>query len=938
MELKEKVEKLFLNYVGENYSRQNILSTIYEYDKAICEAQIKTIQGCRVNTATKTGSWLIINKKSQKYYKEFLKIYEKNKVKDKLHLIWGHSMFSWKVGDKIIFHPLFVTPIEITFDSIHSDLIFKPSHSTFMNIDIFNEMNLVPKDEILKLKSKFDNDCVDPRKIENVEDYIYSLLCIIDRNSINHIELQKSILHMKNILLSDINTLEYPVVYDVPVLLFEDNHRNSIEKNIDFIMEDLHKGLPLPKIIETLVDESLQQEEYLEIIENSDFDNIGKMIISKGIDFLSENKRVLIAKSLTNKEALTSLIPQEIKSLCFDVLDVDDNFEGKIKSKIRSISKKLRKTCEYEENIEKLQKELDECSNRQANLKEIIERRKNEENEKVIEIEAWVRDNEIKYGYINDEVSENENQPLTEDEMNRLLLLLSRTNKNDMYRINETKIIIDKLPSCKEICTDISEFKEHGVKYKEYKNSLKDWHISHKRRCNIDNILPILKEAKCKLKSIEGTYLEKVMSEYLSNRLAEDNIKKLSIFYHKNIINVITITKELSNHVIEVNVDNNWDEFEKNIDDIYDELCDKNTIGRLFEITHRKSLHAIDKCRIDGKTIKTFEQVVLLKLYVERIEIVKEIANYWNSIMKTYSNCEVDYSYEESIKLQNTVDMIDIIINWDELYNNKILALLRDFDIPKGINLHNSSGVDYLTDRINNIKFIDKYEELKAHIYVLKKIISQYKSLDELYEGIEAFDEEKIKAFYIDIERLKNIAPRIEEINSLIHKIERICPNFTQRLLQEDKNKIISKYSKWNTAWKWSQWKSRIDKISKVDINELKIEIDNERKKEEKLGTDIKMQKILYYAALRIRNNNNAEKISLWAMPIDKIVECGKRTDDMFDVIIIEGEKKWAAYALCAIFRAKKAVIIGDIGDTIFDNIRKRAVLSDEIDFQRKIT
>lgn len=923
MELKEKVEKLFSNYSYENYNRKNALRTIYEYDKAICEAQIKTMQGCRVNTTTKTDSWLIINKKSQKYYNEFLKIYQKSKTKSDFQLLWGHSMLSWKVGDKIIFHPLFITPIEINFDSINSDLLFKPSYKTYMDIELFNEMDSVSKDEILKLKLKFDNECIDPRKIENVEDYIYKLLCIIDRNSIKHIEIQNSILHMKNILLSDINNLEYPVVYDVPVLLFENNHKDSLEKNIALVMDDINKGLPLPKTIETLIDDSLQKGNYIETIENNEPYNKYKMIISKGLDFLSDNNRVLIAKSLTNKEALNDLMPEEIKPLCFDILDVDNNFEGKIRRKVISIGKKIKKPCEYEESIEELQNQLNECKSRQVNLKQVIDRRRNEENEKVIEIEGWVRDNEIKYGYINDEISENQNQPITEDEMNRLLLLLSRTNKNDMYRINETKIIIDKLPSSNEICSDIAEFKEHGMKYKEYKNSLKDWHISNKRKCDIHNILPILEDARCKLRSIEGTYLEKVMSEYISNRLVEDNIKKLSMFYHKTIINIIAITKELSSHEIEVSIDNDWNEFQNELDYIYDELCDKDNIGKLFKITHRKSLKIIDKCRIDGKTIKTFEQVMLLILYIQRVEMVKEIADYWNDIMQSYSNCKIDYSYEEIIKLKSTVDLIDTIINWDELYDNKILALLRDFDIPEGLNLHNSIGVDYLIERINNIKFIDRYEELKAYICVLKKIISQYKSLNELYEGVERLDEERIKAFYIDAQRLKNIAPRVEEIDNLIKKIEVLCPNFTRKLLQEDRNIIISKYTKWNTAWKWSQWKSRIDKISKVDINKLKIEIDKEKQIEEDIKTDMKLQKVLYYAALRMRNTNNAQKISLWYVPIDKIVECAKRIDDMFDVIIVNMEDKCEAYTLCAMFKAKKAVIIGGVENTIFCDISK---------------
>lgn len=954
MESTYKIKQLFSYLSEEKDEKKDIIKNISDYDRLIYEFDIKSKNGCKVNKTLKSGRWLIISKKSQKYYKGFYKLSEEIKKKDHLKIMWGHSMIAWKNKSQVIMHPVFVTPMQIEIDSVHSQIILKPCGNTEFDAELFYGLGAENTEKIVNLKKQFESVRIDPRKTERIEEVIYNLLSIISKN--NNMEIQKNIFHMKNMTSSDIVFSEFPVVYDIPVIFLKENKTVMLKNSMDEIAKDIDDGCTIPEIIKIIADnndcslqeskvpflpiqteldykkisESLKQNCGI-IIENKDIQSRNIIIYNIICELLLQGKKILVTEGDgdSGEKSILSLIPEEIRPLCINISKDNMASLNSVKSKIRAISKNILKPDEYKSKIENLENELELNKKKKTELYGIIRRRRCEQNQKVIEITRWVKENEYRYGYIEDVISPDAKSPITQEEMDRLLYILKRTSKNDFYRINEVGTILDKFPSCNEICSKISDFKILAKNYDTYKQSLINWNIPPQNKCRYDRLLQVLEAAREQLSSIEGSYLHNVMKDYYSDAFKEEKIRNLSSRYHAGIIKIKAIKKELSLHEIILPKVTDWNKFEEDFDLVYDELCKKDSIGRIFKFVHRKCLYITCECKIDGQPISCFEDMALIKLFFEKNEICEELSELWNSTMKEYGEEKISSNSEEIIGMKDTIDKIDAIINWNEMYVDKIKAMLGSIDIPQGIDWKKLQHIDYMIDCIKNIKFINRYKELDTYIDVFKKYIIKYKSMLQFYNAVNELNTDKIKDFYIDVVRLKSIKSRVQEANYILKKISKVCPIFAHKLITEDRNKIVNKYVKWNTAWKWSEWNSRLHDIFEKSIDKLEAEVKEAEEKEKLLLKDILSQKTWYNASLK-NCQGKKDLFCLCIVPVYKVIEYSHIMKRPFDAVIINENSDYEAFELCALMKAEKAVIIGDVRNTMFENLGIKALPEDD--------
>lgn len=962
MEGTYKIKQLFSYLPEKENEKKYAVKNISDYDRLIYEFDIKSVIGCKVNTTLKNDKWLVISKKCRKYYKEFYKLSEEIKNKNDLKIMWGHSMLAWKNKSQAIMHPVFVTPMEITTDSLHSQIILRPCANTEFNAELFCEPDAQYMEKIINLKKEFESGKIDPRKTERVEETIYKLLDIISKN--NNMEIQKRIFHMKNMTASDIILSEYPAVYDVPVIFLREDKTAILKNNVNNIINDIDKGCIIPEIIKIMADDDYDLQEsklsFLKIkpefdykkvpailkencsvvIEDKDIQSKNLIIYNIICESLLQNKKILVIESErgSSKDSILNLISEEIKPLCINALQGGILSSSSIKGRMRrTIGKNILKPDEYKTKVKEFENELEIVRKRECELRDIIRKRKCEQSQKVIKIAQWVKENQYRYGYIEDAISPDAEPPVTEQEMDRLLCILKRTSKNDFYRINEAGAVLDELPCCDEICSKISDFKVLAENYDKYKQSLVNWNIPPQNKCRYDRMLEVLEEAKKQLSSIEGSYLHNVMKDYYSDISKEESIRSLSSSYHSGIIRIEAIEKELSLHKVTLPQNTGSDKFQKDFDLVYDELCRKNSISRIFKFVHKKCLYIIYECKIDGEPINCFEDIVLIKLLFEEKEICEELSELWNNTMKGYTEGKAGSSSEEIIGMRDAIDKIDTIMNWDKIYTDKIKAMLGSIDIPEGMNWKKLRDVDYMINCIKSIKSLNKYEELEVYINVLKKNIVKYKSMVQLYNAIDKLDTEMIKGLYIDVERLKSIKPRVQEANYILGKIRRVCPIFAHKLIAEDKNKIANRCIKWNTVWKWSEWNSRLHGMFEKDVDKLEAELAEEEKKERILLQDILSQKVWYNVSLQ---NCQGEKdlFCLCIVPAYKAAEYSKIMKKNFDMVIINENPDYEAFELCALMKAEKSVIIGDFDGTVFENLSNRVLMQDSSELKRNVT
>jgi len=187
-----------------------------------------------------------------------------------------------------------------------------------------------------------------------------------------------------------------------------------------------------------------------------------------------------------------------------------------------------------------------------------------------------------------------------------------------------------------------------------------------------------------------------------------------------------------------------------------------------------------------------------------------------------------------------------------------------------------------------------------------------------------------------------------KELKLLAAKLEKIAPKWTKSILRKGEGRPLIPPDDWFLAWEWKRVDNLLKRFHTGETPEQTEEkIQFEKEKEKRLISELVSKKVWYeqikkvteeqkasltawfQAIKRIKKGtgkyadrwrkvarkemtNAKDAIPVWIMPIDKVIENLRPYPNQFDVIIIDESSQCDIFALTALYRAKKAVIVGD--------------------------
>jgi superfamily I DNA and/or RNA helicase len=151
----------------------------------------------------------------------------------------------------------------------------------------------------------------------------------------------------------------------------------------------------------------------------------------------------------------------------------------------------------------------------------------------------------------------------------------------------------------------------------------------------------------------------------------------------------------------------------------------------------------------------------------------------------------------------------------------------------------------------------------------------------------------------------------------------------------------------WEKAWKWTKWNNILCEIQEVDLEALEKNIAQQKIKEKyiikelvskkswlnqiertteaqkrslftwmeaikRIGKGTGTQAVKYRKIAQKEMENCKDVIPVWIMPINRVMENLKLTDNLFDVVIVDESSQSDISAITVLMRAKKAIIVGD--------------------------
>lgn len=986
MDTKTKVKELFSYLLSVKNMDEEVMRNINQYDKLYWKEEFENKDGVFLYN-DEGEEWLEVGKENKKLYDSFFQLYlliQKNS--ENMEIVWGNHILAWNNEDKKILHPIFTTKMELSFDAENGKFLLKPyDNRTIMELDMLGGMNIPNLDKIIEIKNEFENGFVDVRNIGNVKEVLYKIVHYLSSEINPEGEIKEKIEGSNAIKLT-----AYPAFYEASLIIVRKTDSRLWNKELSNIIEAIDLGyhipLPIKSLVETekIEESDTENEEWKSVGENLLFplpaneeqkevvqklcDNFGVVvqgppgtgkshtIVNLICHLLAHGKRVLVTSQTGRAlKVLSDKVPEEIRPLCMSLLGDDTKALKNLDDSVRKITENLSLNPEdINKEVIPLKKELSDCRIKQEKLYEKIKEAESIETKKLnikgevytlMEIAKWVRKNENELNWIEDEISMDRDCPINDQQFAHFIYLLNSVNNKDINKVNSALKIFSELPQCDEVCSTVQDYTELEKEYSKNKENIKGWSLPYDEKVDYDKVINLLDKAEDRMDFIEKSWLKDLMICYYSSEVERPEIKHLYVKSSEYIRRLSDIQSRVVSHKINICENKDFDKFRDDFTNIYSHIKSSGKINKLYKTFHRKYRYIFKECSVDKDSIEYGEQAEILKAYLDKKDIEKELMELWNSTVKKFNGEEIkEFNADTFVKIEREIRNLGEVVNWNINYRSKIVDSLGEITFLNNIDWYKKDTYSYLKRGILSIRNIKNYDKEKAYISGITKMCRNTYGIDCLTDGIDKRDTQKIKKAYGEILRLKELIPAVKEINVFKNKLEAAAPLFTSKLLKSSKRESYKNISK---AWKWKQMNGFLKKAHNLRTDILEKNIENEKIREKVLIKEIVAKKAWYN---QIVNTTDVQKRSLyawlqavkrigkgrskfalkyismaqremekckdcipvWIMPLNKVIENIKLNKNLFDVVIFDESSQSDIFGLSALIRGKRAVIVGD--------------------------
>ncbi|MDP4145574.1 MAG: AAA domain-containing protein [Bacillota bacterium] len=671
---------------------------------------------------------------------------------------------------------------------------------------------------------------------------------------------------------------------------------------------------------------------------------------------LAHGKRVLVTSQTGRAlRVLSDKIPEEIRPLCISILGDDTRSFKELDESVRKITENLIiNPEELNREVSILKEQLDYCRNKQKELYEQLKDAERIENKKLnhkgkfyklTEIAKWVKEHEENCSWVEDNINHELDCPLTEQQFISMMYKLSLASSSDIKKIGNIKSVLRELPTSDELCLMLDSYESLGKEYSSLEENIVGWSIPYDEKKDYSEVVELLDKAEKQMEQIENSWLGNIMDCYYSSEIVRPVIKHLYMRAKNYIEDIADMQRRLTVHKIVVPDNVDIYKFKKDFEIIYDTIKKKHKLGKMFKMVHNESEYILNGCLVDGESIKSREQSEVIKIYVDKTLLENELKSLWNLTTKEYGAEEIkELDVNTIVRLEHDVKTLGTIIDWNINYKAKIINTFGEIAFFNKIDWYCKGTYGYLRKGITSIEHINEYKKCAAYIENVRKLANSVSGIEYLAEAVKLKDKEKIKEVYKEIVRLKQLVPVIDEIYVFLNKLRKYAPETADKIVNDENRE---KYKDITKAWKWKQFNALLQRAHNVRPEIMEKAIEDEKEKERILTKEIvakqawynqivnttDLQKRSLYAWMqavkrigkgtgkfagkyRSMAQREMEKckdsIPVWIMPLNRVIENIKLNSNLFDVVIFDESSQSDIFGLCALFRGKRAVIVGD--------------------------
>ncbi len=378
-------------------------------------------------------------------------------------------------------------------------------------------------------------------------------------------------------------------------------------------------------------------------------------------------------------------------------------------------------------------------------------------------------------------------------------------------------------------------------------------------------------------------------------------------------------------------------------------------------ISGREFSQLIRESSVDGMPIRELADVDLLLLAVEHAEMCEGLVTLWNNTLADIEGPSLDVSLAPrrmTAFAEDHLRIIDVALDWVDL----CLSLSESANRYLGSSWQARTDPDWLNTLANT------FEAAKVR-YELNKYQSYFKCLrdyltassrdahgkrlhtswDQLLQALDKREPSGWTAALDELHRIKALEPLQEEMEKLLDRLRAVAPRWVESICAEGGGGVpLFPPSDWKDAWLWKRaaaWLNYLE--SECNTDQIETKLEQERQKEAKLLTALVAKQVWYHLLNRVTDTQKRslfawvqiikrigkgtgkyvgryrqqareemhvarEAVPVWIMPVHRVLENFPPNGERFDVIIVDESSQSDIFTLSLLFKAKKAVIVGD--------------------------
>ena len=689
------------------------------------------------------------------------------------------------------------------------------------------------------------------------------------------------------------------------------------------------------------------------------------------------NKVLITSQGVRALKVLKDKFPEEIQSLCINVLGDDHKANSTLKESVEDINDRHSLWNDSKENIfiEELENNLKELKkNEVLIIKDLISIREQETKHHsnvfnyysgtLSEIAKKITEEKNRYDWISHSKESYDDCPVTSEELSSILKLIKTYDEE--YQRNLRKNILDT----KEILLP-----------ENFEKECKDLEVVNKELEIIEDkqklFIPLLnikntqqaKDSISHAKELIATLddLEKQNSEWINKSLKEMFLNSSHLW--KILLEQSTMSikkaKALYGLTKDLNISGLFlketSKLQSDIQSLINHL--KNGKGFGFGPFKNKTIKDTEylwsTVKIDGKLVKDLSSLETLLKFVNLNAILNKLTEDWaftNINFHKDDNLRIAQFEDQLHTLQNIIQFNESLNKFKDLNTNEKLFIENKQSIKEYLNTLERYVLQHDKEVIE-----EKFRELSSYIeHVIQNSESHSINFDVL-EAVKDYNTNDYLEKFNSLVILFKDKENVEILEGLLKKLKKAMPEQCNDFLKTYQDEHwVSRFNTFKKAWSWSQVNAWIERLTDPNeyerleknhtdlIKEKSEVIKNLASKkswsnffgpnginEDQLSSLKVWAKLISaigkgtgkYAlkktrAAKAKMQDIQEAIPCWVMPLYRVVENFKPGKDLFDVVIIDEASQSGPEAMLLFFLAKKIIIVGDDKQIAPENIQ----------------